>query len=66
MINSLGKIPRQHPIKYWGCEGDHLYKDFPHKEERMRTMCNIEEYDAVDEVGINMPNMYANLDNRQS
>jgi hypothetical protein len=30
MIDSLGKRPRQHPIKCWGCEGDHMYKDCPH------------------------------------
>jgi hypothetical protein len=42
MTDSLGKRPRQHPIKCWGCEGDHLYKDCPHKGDRMRTMHNIQ------------------------
>ena len=29
-IDSLGKMPRQQPLKFWGCEGNHLYGDFPH------------------------------------
>jgi hypothetical protein len=65
MIDSLGKRPRQHPIKCWGCEGDHMYKDCPHKGDRMRTMHNIQEDDTMDDVGRSMPRIYAALDNRQ-
>jgi hypothetical protein len=31
MEESLGKRARK-PIKCWGCEGNHLYRDFPQKE----------------------------------
>jgi hypothetical protein len=41
MIDSFGKGPRQQPIKCWGFEGDQLYRDFPHKGERMRIVHNI-------------------------
>jgi hypothetical protein len=35
MIESLGKRPRQQPIKCWGCEGDHMYKDCPRRGDKM-------------------------------
>jgi hypothetical protein len=35
--DSFGKRPRKQPVQCWGCEGNHLYRDFPHKGERMRT-----------------------------
>jgi hypothetical protein len=41
MLDSLGKIPRQQPIKCLGCDGDRMYKDFSHKGERMRSIPNI-------------------------
>jgi hypothetical protein len=33
---SLGKRGRP-PIKCWGCKEDHMYKDFPHREDKMKT-----------------------------
>jgi hypothetical protein len=65
MTFSLGKRPRKYPIKCWGCEGDHMYKDCPHKGDKMRTMKNIQEYDTVDDMGRSMPRIYATLDNIQ-
>jgi hypothetical protein len=38
--DSLGKRGRP-PIQCWGCKEDHLYKDFPHRKERVKTMHNI-------------------------
>jgi hypothetical protein len=51
------------PIKCLECEGDHLYKYFPHKGERMSIVHNIEEVDIVDDVGRSMPIIYEALDN---
>jgi hypothetical protein len=39
-IDSFGKRPRQQLVRCWGCEGNHLYRDCPHKGERMRTIHN--------------------------
>jgi hypothetical protein len=61
----MGKIPRQHPMRCWGCDGDHMYKDFPHKGDKMRNVHNIEEANIVDDVEKSMPRIYASLDNRQ-
>jgi hypothetical protein len=65
MIDSLGKRPRQHPIKCWRCEGDHLYKYCPHKGDRLRIVHNIQEVGTIDDVGMSMPRIYGTLDNRQ-
>jgi hypothetical protein len=29
------------PIQCWGCKEDHLYKDFPHRKDRVKTVHNI-------------------------
>jgi hypothetical protein len=65
MAYCFGKIPRQQPIKCWGCEEGHLYRDFPHKGERMRTIHNIQDVDIVKYMGISMPRIYVALDNKE-
>jgi hypothetical protein len=42
-----------------------MYKDYPHKKYRMRTIHNIHKYDTVDNIRKSMPRIYANLDNIQ-
>jgi hypothetical protein len=34
--DSLGKRGRP-PIQCWGCKEDHMYKDFPHRKDRVKT-----------------------------
>jgi hypothetical protein len=31
------------PIQYWGCKEDHMYKDFPHIKDKLKTVHNIQE-----------------------
>jgi hypothetical protein len=42
MTETGGKRPRQTPIQCWGCKGDHLYRYFPHRSDKVRvsTMYN--------------------------
>jgi hypothetical protein len=56
----LGKrgIP---PIQCWGCKEDHLYKDFPHRKDKVKTTHNIQEDTTIEYVG----RIYASLDDRQ-
>jgi hypothetical protein len=58
--DSLGKrgIP---PIQCWGCKEDHLYKDCPHRKDRVKTMQNIQEATTVKDMG----RIYAALNDRQ-
>jgi hypothetical protein len=65
MTYSLRKRLRQQPIKCCGCEGDHMYKYFPHKGDMMRIVHNIQEANIVEYMGRSMPRIYETLDNRQ-
>jgi hypothetical protein len=65
MIESLGKRQRQELIKSWGCEGDHMYKYFPHRGDNMETMHKIKQEETIEDAGKNMLRIYATLDNRQ-
>jgi hypothetical protein len=56
----------QHLVQCWGCEGNHLYRDFPHKGERIRIIHNIQEAEMVEYMGGSMPKIYAALDNKQA
>jgi hypothetical protein len=47
-----------------GCEGDIMYKYCLHKGDRMRIVHNIQDVDIVEDMGGNMPRIYATLDNR--
>jgi hypothetical protein len=58
--DSLGKRGRP-PIQCWGCKEDHLYKDFPHRKDIMKTMHNLQEATTVEDMG----RIYAYLDDRQ-
>jgi hypothetical protein len=41
-VDLFRKIPWKQPVQCWGCEGNHLYRDCLHKEERTRTIHNIQ------------------------
>jgi hypothetical protein len=41
MIEMGGKIPRQPPIQCWGCKGDHIYRDYPQKIDKVRIVHNV-------------------------
>jgi hypothetical protein len=48
--DSLGKRGRP-PIQCWGCKEYHLYKDFPHIKDRVKTVHNIQEATTVKDMG---------------
>jgi hypothetical protein len=43
-----------------------LYRDCPHKSERMRNVHNIQELEIIEDMGGNMPRIYASLDNKEA
>jgi hypothetical protein len=59
-------MPRQQPIQCWGCDGNHLYRDKPHKGERMSNVQKIQEAEKVEDMGGNMPRIYAALENNKT
>jgi hypothetical protein len=66
MTESLGKRPRKQSIKCWGCEGDHMYKYFPHQGDKMKIFHSVNKEETIEDVGKNMPRIYATLDNRKA
>jgi hypothetical protein len=65
MIETGGQRPRQPPIQCWGCKGDHMFKDCPHRGEKVRTVHNVQKDEIVEDMGRNVPRIYAALDNKQ-
>jgi hypothetical protein len=66
MTETLGKRPRQQTIKCWGCEGDYMYKNCPHRGHKMNIFHNIKKEETLDDVGKIMLRVYAALDNRKA
>jgi hypothetical protein len=61
-----GQRPRQPPMQCWGCKGDHKYRDFPHRSNKVRVVHNIQQAETVEDMGSRVPRIYATLDNKQA
>jgi hypothetical protein len=57
--------PRKMPIQCWGCQGNHKYRDCPHKNGKVRDVHNVQQAETVEDMGSRMPRIYAALDNKQ-
>jgi hypothetical protein len=66
MTETLGKRPRHPPIQCWGCGENHMYRDFPHRGEKVNSIHNVQKVDTVEYMGRNIPRIYATLDNQQA
>ena len=53
-------------MQCWGCEGDQMYLDFPHKGEKVRIVHNVQQADTVEDMCKSVPRIYAALDNKQT
>jgi hypothetical protein len=60
-----GKRPRKPPIQCWGCKGDHKYRYFPHKSDKVRDFHNLNQDEIVEDMGGSAPRIYAALENNQ-
>jgi hypothetical protein len=65
MIETMGKRPINNPMRCWGCEGDHMYRDFPHIGEKMRNFHNVHKFKKIEDMDINVPRIYASLYNKK-
>jgi hypothetical protein len=65
MIDTMGKRPRKPPIQCWSCGGDHMYRYFPHRGEKVRTIHNVQEDETMEDMGRNVSGIYAALVNKQ-
>ena len=42
-----------------------MYNYYPHQGDKMKILHNIKKEETIDDVGKNMPRIYASLDNRK-
>jgi hypothetical protein len=61
----MGQRPRKPPIQCWGCGGDDMYIDFPHRGKKVRIVHNVQQDEIVEDISINVPRIYTSLDNNQ-
>jgi hypothetical protein len=66
VIETGGKRPRQPPIICWGYKGDHMFRDCPHRGDKVRDVHNVQQAKTVEDMGRNVPRIYAFLDNKQA
>jgi hypothetical protein len=65
MTATIGKRPRKTPIQYWGCKGDHMYRDCPHKSDKVRVLHNVQQKEIVEDMGRSSPRIYGALENKK-
>jgi hypothetical protein len=65
MAETMGKRLRQQPIKCWGHNGDHMYRECPLKVEKTKVIHNVQQIEIVEHMGKNIPVIYAALNNKQ-
>jgi hypothetical protein len=53
-------------MQCWGCKGDHKYRDFPHKVDKVRFFHNVEQAEIVEDMGKSVTMIYAALDIKQA
>jgi hypothetical protein len=46
-------------------KGDHNYRYFPKRSDKVRAIHNVQEAKTMDDMGISVPRIYAALDNNQ-
>jgi hypothetical protein len=64
MIEIGGQMPRQPPIQCWGCKGDHMFRDCPHRGEKVRTVHNVHQAEIMEDMSRNVPRICVALENK--
>jgi hypothetical protein len=65
MTKIVGKNPWKQSIQFWSYGGDHMCRYFPQRGDKVRTRHNVQQVEIVEDMGINMPRIYATLDNNK-
>jgi hypothetical protein len=53
------------PIQCWGCQGNHKYRDCPHKNGKVSTVHTVQQDETVEDLGSRMLRIYIALENKQ-
>jgi hypothetical protein len=60
-----GKVSRLPPLECWVCKENHRYRDFPHRNDKVRVIHNVQQAKIVEDMGSRIPRIYAAMDNKQ-
>jgi hypothetical protein len=60
-----GKRLRQPPMECWGCKGNHMYRYFPHRNDKVRVVHNVQQEETVKDMDRSVPRIYAAMDKNQ-
>jgi hypothetical protein len=66
MVEVGGQRPRKTPIQCWGCQGDHKYRDYPYKNNKMISIHNVHQAKTLEDMGSILPMIYASMDIKKS
>jgi hypothetical protein len=67
MIDTGRQRPRKPPIQCWGCKGDNMFRDCPHRGEKGRVVHNVQQAEnSGGHWARNVPRIYPALDNRHA
>jgi hypothetical protein len=53
-------------MECWGCKENHRYRDFPHRNDKVRVVHNVQQDETMEDMGSRMPRIYTSLDNKQA
>jgi hypothetical protein len=65
MSETVGKKSWHQPMQCWGCGGNNMCRYFPQRGDKGRTVHIVQQALIVEDMGINVPRIYAVLDNKQ-
>jgi hypothetical protein len=65
MTEAMETRPSQQSIQCWICGRNHLCRDFPQRGDKARTVHNVQQVTTVEDMGRNMPRIYAALENKK-
>jgi hypothetical protein len=60
-----GKKPRKTTMQCCGCNGDHRYRYFSHRKDKVRVVHNVQQVETMEDMGIKVPRIYTTLDNNK-
>jgi DNA-directed RNA polymerase subunit N (RpoN/RPB10) len=64
-METMERKPRQQPIQCWSCGEDHMSRYFPQRGYKVRIAYSIQQVKTFEDMGMNVPRIYATLDNKQ-
>jgi hypothetical protein len=53
-------------MECWGYKGNHRYRDYPHRKDKVRTIHNVQQAEIVEDMDNRIPGIYATMENKKT